>query len=359
VSTTSREADQLDRAKAEAFQHKFVQDLAAVAGFACASIGDRLNLYKAMASGGPVTSEQLAEATSTHERYVREWLINQAAGGYLEYDPTTRRYSLPAEHAAVLADEESPYHCGGALQLFMALLQAESNISQCFVSGKGMLWAEHDPGLFLGTERFFRPAYMWQLIPQWLPSIHGLPDKLHSGAKVADVGCGHGVSTLVMANAFPLSHFSGFDNHVRSIEAAIDSARKGGPVKNVSFEACEASAFPGNDYDLVTFFDCLHDMGDPVSACRRAAQALAKDGVVMIVEPMAGKTVEDNFNPVGRLLSGASVLCCTPNAIASGNHSLGTIASDEALAAVARAGGLTQFRRVCETPFNRVFEARP
>jgi SAM-dependent methyltransferase len=358
VVARSHSKAQLDAAKAQAFQMKFVHDLSAVAGIACANIGDRLGLYKIMAEHGALNSEQLAKLSGTHERYIREWLINQASGGYINYDPSSKLYDLPPEHAAVLADEDSMYFGAGALELFMSMLRSEPKVAECFSSGEGWSWCNHDPGVFSGTRRFFRPAYKWQLIPNWLPSVNGLVDRLNSGIKVADVGCGHGVSTIFMAKEFPRSRFNGFDNHADSIDSAREAAKKDSSLMNVLFDAAAAQSFPGEGYGLVTFFDCLHDMGDPVAACKRAAESLDEDGVVLIVEPMAGNAVEENFNPIGRILSGASVLCCTPNAMATGKHSLGTIATDAALAEVAREGGLKHFKRVCETPFNRVFEAR-
>jgi len=348
----------LDVAKVQAFQGRVLSDLAAAAGVACANIGDRLGLYKIMAQSGPTTAIELAKRSGTNERYIQEWLLNQAAGGYVEFDRASGEYVLPAEHAAVLADEESDVFAAGGFQLFMALLRSEPQIAECFRSGEGMEWGKHDPNVFTGTERFFRPAYIGQLVSNWIPAIAGLQEKLEAGAKVADVGCGHGASTMVMTRAFPKSSFHGFDSHQPSIEQAAQQAERSGLSSRVSFSTFGASEFPGDSYDLIAFFDCLHDMGDPVSACRHAAQALKSDGCVMIVEPMAGKESQDNFNVVGRAFSGASVLCCTPNAMASGKHALGTIAPDHALEAVVKAGGFKHFNRVAETAVNRIFEAR-
>jgi SAM-dependent methyltransferase len=351
------ETKNLDLDKVQAFQMRVMQDLAAAIGVACANIGDRLNLFKVLSQSGPMTSHELAEKTSTHERYIREWLLNQAAGGYLEYDPASQKYSLPPEHAAVLADEYGPYFCGGGFEGFMAMIHSEPSIAKCFESGKGFGWAEHDPHLFSGTERFFRPSYTGQLISHWIPAIDGLQEKLEAGAKVADVGCGHGFSTLVMARAFPQSRFFGFDNHAPSIEHANAEAKRERVHQRATFAVFDATDFAGEEYDLVSFFDCLHDLGDPVGACRRARQALKSDGIAMIVEPMGADTVEGNFNVIGRAMSGASVLCCTPNSMASGGPALGTVASDRALEETVKAGGFKNFRRVTDTPFNRIFVA--
>src|SRR6185295_13045817 len=288
----------------------------------------------------------------------REWLLNQAASGYLEYDPESKRYTLPDEHAAALADEESPFFVAGGFQVTGAMARAQDRIAENFRSGQGMAWGEHHPDLFHGTERFFRPSYIANLVPHWLPKLDGVLDKLNQGANVADVGCGHGVSTILMAAAFPNSTFYGFDCHPPSIECAKIAARELGVADHCHFEVANSEDFPDHRYDLVAFFDCLHDMGDPVAACRRAMETMKPEGSVMIVEPMAGITPEGNFNPVGRVYTAASVLCCTPNAISSGPMALGTVASDEELRKVALAGGVTRFQRATETPFNRVFEAK-
>lgn len=358
-SVSEGRKQQINPELAEKFREKFVLDMAAVAGIVCTNIGDRLGLYKAMATMGPVTAAQLAEATSTQERYIKEWLINQAAGDYVKYDTASERFVLPAEHAAVLVDETSEYYSIGEVPTWMAFIRSEPRIAKCFKTGEGMLWSEHERDVFDGTERTFGPAYRSLLIPTWIPSIIGLDEKLKSGIKVADVGCGYGTSTMVMAKQYSRSKFWGFDNHAHSIEVANSRANKEGLADRLTFATCEASKFPNEGYGLIAFFDCLHDMGDPIAALKRAGETLAPDGVLMIVEPMGGRTIEENFNPVGRALSGASVMCCLPNAVASGQHSLGTIASDEALKQVAAAGGFKHFKRVAETPFNRVFEARP
>ncbi|MBV9852468.1 MAG: methyltransferase domain-containing protein [Armatimonadetes bacterium] len=347
-----------DEAKLMAFLGRVVGDFGAAMSAALAHIGDKLGLYRAMAQAGPLTSAELAQRTGTAERYVREWLINQAAGGYIEYDPAAGRYHLPPEQAVALADEASPFFVGGGFQLVTALAKAEPRITEAFRTGEGMCWGEHDPELFEGTERFFRSSYLAHLVSDWIPALDGVETKLTAGAKVADVGCGHGASTIIMARAYPHSRFFGFDNHAPSIERARRAAAEAGVADRVTFEVAQATEFPGSDYDLIAFFDCLHDMGDPTGAARRACGALAPGGTAMIVEPMAGERTEENFNPVGRVYSAASVLCCTPNAICAGGPALGTVASDQALRDVVLAGGFTRFRRATQTPFNRVFEAR-
>jgi 2-polyprenyl-3-methyl-5-hydroxy-6-metoxy-1,4-benzoquinol methylase len=347
----------MDQAKLEAFMGKAVCDFGAAVSVVLAHIGDKLGLYKAMANS-PATSQELADRTGTTERYVREWLINQAAGGYVEYDPSTKKYTLPEEHALALADEGGPFFVGGGFQVLTAMMKAEPRITEAFKTGEGMFWGEHDHNLFEGTERFFRPGYVANLVGSWIPALDGVKEKMEKGAKVADVGCGHGASTIIMAQAFPNSRFFGFDNHCPSIERARMSAEEAGVADRVEFSCIGSTEFPGANYDLVAFFDCFHDLSDPAGAAKRAKETLAPDGVAMIVEPMAGRTVEENFNPVGRVYSGASVLCCTPNAIAGGGHALGTVATDDALQEMVAAGGFTQFRRAAETPFNRIFEAK-
>lgn len=340
------------------FHSKVMQDIAALAGIACSVIGDKLGLYRIMAESEPVTAVELAAKAHLAERYVREWLVNQAAGDYVKYDPSSGRFSLPAAHAAVLADENSIYFSAGAMQMFSALVRAVPQITECFKSGSGMDWSDQDPDVFEGTERLFGPVYVHLLVKAFIPAVAGLKERLESGIAVADVGCGHGISTLTMARAFPNSRFSGFDYHAPSIAHAAGAAAEQKLSDRVEFRVSSAYDFPGTKYGMVAFFDSLHDLGDPVAACKRAAELLEEDGYLLIVEPQGGNTVEENFNVPGRLLSGASVLCCTPNAIAGGKHALGTIASDAELAKVVQAGGFKTFRRVYETAFNRVFEAR-
>jgi SAM-dependent methyltransferase len=343
-----------DEAKLNAFIGKAVDDWGTLTSAALVVIGDKLGLYQALAEAGPLTPSALAERTGTVEPYIRPWLINQAAGGYLEYDAATGQFRLPPEHAAALGAVVGAYHA------FTAAIKAEPRITQAFKTGAGMLWGEHDPALFTGTENFFRPGYEQNLTQSWIPSLDGVEPKLRAGATVADVGCGHGASTLIMARAYPLSRFVGFDSHEPSILRARQAASEAGLSERAHFEVAAATSYPGRagGYDLVAFFDCLHDMGDPVGALRHAAGTLADEGTVLVVEPMAGERVEDNLNPVGRVYSGASVLLCTPHAVAEGGEALGTIATEAALRDVATAAGLSRFRRATQTPFNRVFEAR-
>lgn len=348
----------VDESKLQDFVNKVFGDLAIALSSSLGYIGQRLGLYQALAEGGAMTPQQLALRTGTTERYVREWLINQAACGYIEYDAQTGCYSLSPEQAIVLLDENSPFYLGGAFYALKALSQAQERVARCFRDGSGMVWGEHDTDLFIGTERLFRPGYMTHIVNDWIPTLTGIKEKLEEGATVADVGCGHGVSTVVMAQAYPRSRFYGFDNHAPSIERARWLAREAELSDRVVFEVADATEFPGDDYALIAYFDCFHDMGDPVGTARRAYEVLAEEGSVMIVEPMAGERVEENFNPVGQLFSAASTLCCTPNSLAVGGPALGAVAPEARLREAVSAGGFSQFRRVAETPFNRIFEAR-
>jgi len=348
----------IDEDKMHEFLGKVVGDFGAALSSSLVYIGQKLGLYKALASGEAVTPAELAEKTKTNERYVREWLVNQAAGGYINYDPQSGRYSLSPEQATALTDESSPFYVGGGFYVIKAMTNAVSRIEAAFKNGGGMLWGEHDPDLFVGTERFFRPGYAAHLIASWIPSLAGIEEKLKAGGKVADIGCGHGSSTIIMAQAYPNSRFWGFDNHEKSIETARQRADDAGVANRVTFAVANASELPDEQFDLVAFFDCLHDMGDPVSACRRAAEILAPNGSALIVEPMAGNTVEENFNIIGRTFAGASTLCCTANSMALGGPALGAVAPESAIREVVLAGGFTEFRRATETPFNRIFEAR-
>ncbi len=348
----------VDDEKVMAFVQRAVGEFGVTLGAALTVIGDKLGLYKALWAAGPLTAEELARQTGTVETYVRPWLVNQAAGGVLTYDEATRRYTLPPEHALALADDTSPYFVLGGYQVVTAMMKAEARIQEAFRTGEGMLWGEHDHNLFEGTERFFRPGYAANLVSSWLPSLTGVTEKMGKGARIADVGCGHGASTVIMAEAFPKSLFWGFDNHAPSIVRARQGAIAARVADRVSFEVAAATTYAGGPYDLIAFFDCLHDMGDPLGALRRAAEKLAKDGSVLIVEPMAGESDGGNMNPVGRVYAGASALCCTPNAVASGNTVLGTIATEKQFRALAKEAGFHGFRRATETPFNRIFEAR-
>jgi 2-polyprenyl-3-methyl-5-hydroxy-6-metoxy-1,4-benzoquinol methylase len=344
--------------KMNAFLGKVVGDFGAALSSSLVYIGQKLGLYKALASGQAVTPAELAEKTTTNERYVREWLINQAASGYIDYDAGSGRYSLAPEQAMALADESSPFYVGGGFYVIKAMTHAVSRIEDAFKNGGGMLWGEHDPDLFVGTERFFRPGYAAHLIASWIPSLTGIKEKLEAGGKVADIGCGHGSSTIIMAQAYPKSRFWGFDNHEKSVETARQRAKDAGVSDRVTFAVANASEVADEQYDMVAFFDCLHDMGDPVGACKRAAKVLDRDGSALIVEPMAGNTVEENFNIIGRTFSGASTLCCTANSMALNGLALGAVAPESAIREVVLAGGFKEFRRATETPFNRIFEAR-
>jgi 2-polyprenyl-3-methyl-5-hydroxy-6-metoxy-1,4-benzoquinol methylase len=344
--------------KMNAFLGKVVGDFGAALSSSLAYIGQKLGLYKALAQAGPVTPAELAQQTSTNARYIREWLINQAASGYVDYDAASGRYSLAPEQAMALTDESSPFYVGGGFYVIKAMTHATSRIEDSFKNGGGILWGDHDPDLFVGTERFFRPGYATHLIASWIPSLTGIEEKLKAGGKVADIGCGHGSSTIIMAQAYPKSRFWGFDNHEKSIETARLRAKEAGVSERVTFAVSNASELPDEQYDMVSFFDCLHDMGDPTGACKRAYEVLNGDGSALIVEPMAGNTVEENFNIIGRTFSGASTLCCTSNSLALNGPALGAVAPESAIREVVLAGGFSQFRRATETPFNRIFEAR-
>jgi SAM-dependent methyltransferase len=350
----------IDQDKLNAFLGKFVSDLGATFNAGMVAIGDKLGLYKALAKK-PMSSKELAAATGTDERYVREWLASQAAGGYVEYNPLTRAFSLTEEQAFTLADEDGPAFLPGAFEVALASLRAVPRITEAFRTGAGVGWHEHDPGLFRGTERFFRPGYVANLVAAWIPSLDGVEAKLRKGAKVADVGCGHGASTILMAQAYPNSEFVGFDYHGPSVEAARNAAKRAGlNGGRVRFEVASAMEYPGRDYDFVAVFDCLHDMGDPAGASKHVRESLARDGTWMIVEPFANDALEDNLNPVGRVFYGVSTLVCTPASRAqAGGRCLGAQAGECNLREVVTGGGFTRFRRATQTPFNLVFEARP
>jgi SAM-dependent methyltransferase len=350
----------IDEAKLEAFMGQAVTDMGAIISAPLFLIGEKLGLYKAMAGAGPLSSEEVAERAGVAERSVREWLRNQAAGGYISYDPDSDRYTLPDEHALALADEDSPFYILGVYESIASLYADEQKITDAFRSGSGMGWHEHDHRLFRGTERFFRPGYRAHLVAEWIPALEGVEEKLTRGARVADVGCGHGASTVIMAQAFPNSEFVGFDYHEASIERAREIAEEAGVADRVSFAAASAKDYPGSDYDLVCVFDCLHDMGDPVGASAHIHQSLAPDGTWMIVEPFAGDSVQENLNPVGRVFYGASTVICTPASLAQEvGLALGAQAGEERLAEVIKEGGFSSVRRATQTPFNLVLEARP
>ncbi|MCC6178869.1 MAG: class I SAM-dependent methyltransferase [Chloroflexi bacterium] len=352
----------IDEAQLMAFIGKVVGDFGSATGIALAAIGDRLGLYKTLAASGPMNSQELADTTGYSERYLREWLLNQAAGGYIEYDAAAGRYWMTPEQALALANDDSPASVSGGFHVMMSAVQSMSRIAELFKTGGGMTWGEHTAELFGGTERFFRSGYVGNLLSSWIPALDGVQEKLERGATVADVGCGHAAATILMAQAFPNTHFVGVDTHEPSIQHARHAARDAGTT-NTLFEVAEAQYLPrpnneAGRYDLIAYFDSLHDMADPVGAASSAYDTLAEDGTILLVEPMAGNRPEENLNPVGRVYSGASVLLCTPNALAGGGSALGTLASEDALASVFRSVGFTQFRRAAETPFNRVFEIR-
>jgi SAM-dependent methyltransferase len=350
----------LDQNKLNEMLSRGVNEFGATLHAACVIIGDKLGLYKGLATGGPQTPAELATRTGTAERYVREWLASQAAGGYVTLDASTGRYRLTEEQAFTLADEKSPAFLPGAFQLAIAATKAVPKLIEAFRTGEGMGWHEHDHELFHGTERFFRPGYAANLISGWIPALTGVEARLKAGARVADVGCGHGASTVLMAEAYPKSTFAGFDYHEGSIQTARARAREAGVADRVDFEVAHAKDFPGTGYDLVTFFDCLHDMGDPVGASRHVHSALAPQGSWMIVEPFANDRVEDNLNPIGRAFYSASTLLCTPASLSQEvGLALGAQAGEARMRKVVTEGGFSRFRRATETPFNLIYEARP
>ncbi|MBI5363643.1 MAG: methyltransferase domain-containing protein [Planctomycetes bacterium] len=350
----------VDQAKLNEFMGRAVCDIGATLHAGLVVAGEKLGLFKALAAIGPATPAELAHRTETAERYVREWLNAMAAGGYVQYDAATKRYSMSPEQAFALADETSPAYLPGAFQLVTSALKDEPKITAAFRTGAGVGWHEHDAGLFEGTERFFRPNYVANLVTSWIPALEGVEEKLKRGARVADVGCGHGASTILMAQSYPNSTFVGFDYHAPSIAWAQKVAKQAGVASRVEFAVAPAKSFPGRDYDLVACFDCLHDMGDPVGAARHVRQALKPDGTWMIVEPFANDKVEDNLNPVGRVYYCASTLVCTPASLSQEvGLALGAQAGEARLREVVEEGGFRRFRRATETPFNLVLEARP
>jgi SAM-dependent methyltransferase len=350
----------IDEAKLEAFMGQAVTDMGAIISAPLMVIGEKLGLYKAMAGAGPLSSQEVAERSGAAERSVREWLRNQAAGGYVTYDPESDRYTLPDEQALALADEDSPFYILGVYDSIASLYADEDQILDAFRTGRGMGWHEHDHRLFRGTERFFRPGYRAHLVAEWIPALEGVQEKLERGAKVSDVGCGHGVSTIIMADAFPNSEFFGFDYHDASIARAREAAEEAGVADRVTFEVASAKDYPGTGYDLVCVFDCLHDMGDPVGASAHVLETLDDDGTWMIVEPFANDQVEENLNPVGRVFYGASTVICTPASLDQEvGLALGAQAGEARLAEVIGQGGFARVRRATETPFNLILEARP
>ena len=348
---------QVEPSKLDAFMGKAVMDMGAALHAALVVIGDKLGLYKAMAGAGPLASAELARRTNTSERYVREWLNANAASGFVTYDPSSKKFTLPPEQAFALTTLDLP----GAFHIISACFKDEPKITQAFRTGEGVGWHEHDANLFFGTERFFRPNYENNLLANWIPALEGVAQKLERGAIVADVGCGHGASTILMAKAFPKSRFHGFDYHSGSIEYARHVGGRDGLLDQINFEVASSKSYPVNGgYDLVTFFDCLHDMGDPTGAAKHVLSSLKSDGTWMIVEPFANDSPEENHNPVGRIYYSASTMICTPASLAQEvGAALGAQAGEERIRSVVTAAGFTRFRRAAQTPFNLVYEARP
>jgi SAM-dependent methyltransferase len=350
----------IDEAKLNEFVNKALGDIGGALTAGLVAIGDQLGLYKALAAHGPLNSAELAQHTGTTERYVREWLAQQAAAGYVTYDAAAQRYRMSEEQAEALTNENSPACVLGGFQGMTAAMRASAKIVDGFRTGRGVGWHEHDPELFEGTRRFFQPGYAAHLVSSWLPALEGVADKLKAGAHVADVGCGLGASTMLMARAFPRSEFVGFDYHGPSLERARALAAADGLSARLRFEVAAAKDFPGSGYDLVTCFDCLHDMGDPVGAAAHVRQALAPSGTWMVVEPFAHDRLEDNLNPLGRVFFGASTFVCTPASLAQEvGLALGAQAGEGRLREVIMKGGFRHVRRAAETPFNLILEARP
>jgi SAM-dependent methyltransferase len=353
-------AKAVDEAKLEAFLGQAVTDMGAAMNGVLVMLGGELGLWRALHGAGPLTAAEIAERSGVRQRYVREWASAQAASGNLDYDPEADAFELPPEQALVFADPDSPFYMLGGYSVISSTYKDRERIAERFRSGEGLGWHEHDPELFTGTEQFFRPGYRAYLISEWIPALDGVEERLRLGARVADVGCGHGISTVLIAQAYPNSTVHGFDYHDASIERARRIAEAEGVADNAEFAVASAKDFPGSGYDLVCFFDALHDMGDPVGALRHTREALADDGAVMLVEPFAGDTLAENLNPVGRVYYAASTLICTPSSLAQEvGLGLGAQAGERWLREVAEEAGFTRFRRATETPFNLVLEARP
>jgi ubiquinone/menaquinone biosynthesis C-methylase UbiE len=348
----------MDHDKVTEFLGRFVNDLGATGTAGSMVIGNRLGLYRALARG-PATPEQFAERTGCHPRYLTEWLRGQAAAGYVSYDPATAEFSLTEEQAFCLADPNGP-NLSAACLIALGYLRAEPRITEAFRTGAGVGWHEHDEDVFVGCDAFYRPGYIAELVPSWIPALDGVVEKLTAGGRVADVGCGLGSSTVLIAQAYPRTTVVGSDYHAESIEPARKKAADAGVADRGGFDVSTAQTFTGTGYDLVTMFDCLHDMGDPLSAARRVREALAPDGTWLLVEPFAADTVEETFNPVGRLYYNGSLFLCVPNALSQpGGYALGAQAGEAAIRQVATDAGFTRFRRAAQTPFNLVYEIRP
>ncbi len=349
----------IDQNKLDSFLGKVVSDVGAAMSAALVVLGDQLGLWRALASSGPVTSTELAARSETVERYVREWLNAMAAGGYVTYDASTKRYHLEPEQATALADSESPAFVPGLFQVTAAMWAAEGKIAANFRTGAGFAWGHQHPCLFEGTERFFRSGYLGNLVQSWLPALDGVVPKLLRGARVADIGCGVGASTIIMAKAFPRSAFFGFDSHAGSIELARQRAREAGVADRVTFDVASATDFPGTDYDLIAHFDSFHDLEDPSGAAAHARRTVAADGTWLLVEPFAGDRPEHNHNPVGRVFYSASTMLCVPHSLSQHGPAIGAQAGESKLRELVTGGGWTRMRRAAETPFNLVLEARP
>jgi ubiquinone/menaquinone biosynthesis C-methylase UbiE len=349
----------IDEGKLNEFLGRFVSDLGATVAAGNVVVGHRLGLFRALAEG-PATAEQLAARTETHPRYIAEWLRGQAAGGYLQYDAANDIYSMTEEQVFALANPDGGVYMPGAFLLALGALKANDQITAAFKSGDGMGWHEHDEDVFVGCEQFFRPGYVANLVPSWLPALDGVVEKLRAGATGADLGCGLGASTVLLGQAYPESRFTGSDYHERSIELARKRAADAGVADHVQFEVAPAAGFSGSDYDLITSFDCLHDMGDPLTAAKHVRSALAADGTWMVVEPAAADDVPGNLNPVGRVYYNFSTHLCVPSALSQpGGYALGAQAGEAAIRRIATDAGFTRFRRAAETPFNIVYEVRP
>ena len=349
----------VNEAKLHEFLGKMLGDMGAAAVAPLVVLGDKLGLYRVLGTEGPLTTEQLAAKSNTAERYIREWCAAQAGSGYIEFDSKTNRFSMSPEQQAIFSDPDSPVFMIGGFYAIASLSIDEPKITSAFQSGQGVPWGDHNQCLFCGTEKFFRPGYKNSLVSEWLPALEGVVEKLTAGAKVADIGCGHGAATIVMAQAFPRSKFFGFDFHQPSVDQANQRAQESG-LKNVQFAAASAKHFPNGDYDLVAFFDCLHDMGDPVGAVAHALKSLKPDGTLMLVEPFANDELKDNMNPVGRLYYSFSTMVCTPASLSQEvGLALGAQAGEKRLRDVVTKAGFTRFKRAASTPFNLVLEARP
>ena len=350
----------IDPDKLNAFLAQAVSDMGAAMHIGVVLIGDKLGLYRAMRDGNPMTAQELSQRTGVRERYVREWLNANAASHYVDYDAASETYSLSPEQAFALAQDDTALDLPGFSYMMASCMRDADKLTEAFRQGKGFGWHEHDKDLFIGCERFFRPTYLTHLVSEWIPALSGVEAKLKAGGKVADVGCGHGASTLLMAQAFPKSKFHGFDYHDGSIEHARGEVRRRSLSGSVTFDVAPAASFPGRGYDLVTFFDCLHDMGDPVGAARHVREVLSPDGVWMVVEPLAADDTAANHNPVGRIYYSASMLCCVPASLSQDvGLGLGAQAGEKRLTEVLHQAGFTRVRRAAETPFNMVLEVRP